>query len=633
MHQNTLWTTSGTSVYTNSNVGIGTASPTGKFHIYGGSTLGIIQSVDGGCIANSAPTQYMLQCGNYELTNQLYTGILARSYNSTGSGIYSFSDRAYVGMGFVVRNGNSSNIEAMNIRNNGDVGIGFSNPSYKLDVNGTARATAIMEGTSNLSDKYALSNHIFPIALFGSNNSVTANSCAIFGSNTSAFSSNQHALTGWALGVSGIATSCNVAVSDLRVAGHMYWAPTKNLVCTPTANNHEFSVDLMNQNTYTGNSFMVWSDKTGLGSLLAVRGDTGNVGIGTSSPPHSLQTTGNMCAYTAVAGNIGWANMAGFAHCNQATSTNYALLQDSAGTTYLNTPTSCPIIFSVNDVAKMRVHSDGKVGIGTASPGYQLHVAGNAGVKYSLAIREASYGIYLENAAGDKYWRINHDLSETDDNMGNMNFYVGDGGEYNMCYIEDDNGVTKRLNFTACHKCVAELPIDVINDVGLIVVASGKYNSLLPDIVDTQKLNIEINEALPTVQICTQKKDKRVFGVIAGKEEYSKTGARRFTNGAMVTCVRRNGLDDLDRVEINALGEGGIYVTDTAGNFENGDFIQSSDLSGYGEKQKEDNVCSFTVAKITCNVDWKDPDLSTKFQTRIVNNHKCAFVGCIYKCG
>ena len=55
-----------------------------------------------------------------------------------------------------------------------------------------------------------------------------------------------------------------------------------NYLLNGSANTQEWSFDLMNQNTYTGNYFQVWSDKTGLGTLLACRGDTGFVGIGTN---------------------------------------------------------------------------------------------------------------------------------------------------------------------------------------------------------------------------------------------------------------------------------------------------------------------------------------------------------------
>ena len=39
-----------------------------------------------------------------------------------------------------------------------------------------------------------------------------------------------------------------------------------------------------------------------------------------------------------------------------------------------------------------------------------------------------------------------------------------------------------------------------------------------------------------------------------------------------------------ERMIINSIGEGGIFVINSNGNIENGDFIQSSDFLGYGER-------------------------------------------------
>jgi hypothetical protein len=66
---------------------------------------------------------------------------------------------------------------------------------------------------------------------------------------------------------------------------------------------------------------------------------------------------------------------------------------------------------------------------------------------------------------------------------------------------------------------------------------------------------------------------------------------RAFKQGAFTTCVAC----DRDRVEINSLWEGGVWVCSRGGNFENGDYITTSDLPGYGEKQEEPYVCGWTL--------------------------------------
>ena len=58
-----------------------------------------------------------------------------------------------------------------------------------------------------------------------------------------------------------------------------------------------------------------------------------------------------------------------------------------------------------------------------------------------------------------------------------------------------------------------------------------------------------------------------------------------------------------DRLIINSVGEDAIWVCNSNGNIENGDYITSSDYLGYGEKQDDDILHNYTVAKATidCN--------------------------------
>ena len=79
------------------------------------------------------------------------------------------------------------------------------------------------------------------------------------------------------------------------------------------------------------------------------------------------------------------------------------------------------------------------------------------------------------------------------------------------------------------------------------------------------------------IEFSRKRKDKRVFGVLGDK--------RRTNNGP-------------ERLIVNSVGEGGIWVVKSNGNIENGDYITSSDNLGYGEKQYDDLLHNDTVAKI-----------------------------------
>ncbi len=81
-----------------------------------------------------------------------------------------------------------------------------------------------------------------------------------------------------------------------------------------------------------------------------------------------------------------------------------------------------------------------------------------------------------------------------------------------------------------------------------------------------------------------------------------------------------------------SIGEGGICVSNTNGNIENDDYIQSSDLLGYGEKQDDDLLHNYTIAKATidCNFELDSPYYQCH---EIENGVRVAFIACTYHCG
>ena len=155
-------------------------------------------------------------------------------------------------------------------------------------------------------------------------------------------------------------------------------------------------------------------------------------------------------------------------------------------------------------------------------------------------------------------------------------------------------GTLSNITFTGQHLNLLNKNIDS-SYYGLIVSSTGKYINF------DNELRPKINEALPICTITDIDNDKKVFGVISNKEDNKRT----HTDGNIISLMSKYNKNER-RMRINSLGEGGIWVSNKNGNFENGDYITSSSIPGYGMKQiiNEDLVTEHTVAKITCDCNF-----------------------------
>jgi hypothetical protein len=190
-----------------------------------------------------------------------------------------------------------------------------------------------------------------------------------------------------------------------------------------------------------------------------------------------------------------------------------------------------------------------------------------------------------------------------------------------------DNFTTETLNFTAKHRCSTEESIDMFNIseyVGKIVIANGTYINL------NEESKIEIDEAIPRIELASKKKDPRVFGVIAGLEDPGNQRSYKLGNLKFEHEKKDN---SAIKVIINSLGEGAIWVCNADGPLKNGDLITSSHIPGLGTKQNSQSIMSYTVAKITCDCDFKvlGGIMDVQEFTHNGREYKRAFVGCVYK--
>jgi hypothetical protein len=227
-------------------------------------------------------------------------------------------------------------------------------------------------------------------------------------------------------------------------------------------------------------------------------------------------------------------------------------------------------------------------------------------------------GIVLEPAGSTNRWRMFV-------NDGNSFVWSYDGGQ--KAYLNEAVATgTNQINFTGQHRSrQADPATDFSDKTGLIVVSVGEYLS-------TDGNSITINESLPKVALSSTRNQKAVFGVVSDREDTNST-VREYTFGHFVS-VHEKAPDDT-RLVINSLGEGAIWVTNVNGNLQNGDYITTCEIPGYGMRQDDDLLHNYTVAKITCDCDFdlNSPIYICEEFTFNGQTYRRAFVGCTYHCG
>lgn len=145
--------------------------------------------------------------------------------------------------------------------------------------------------------------------------------------------------------------------------------------------------------------------------------------------------------------------------------------------------------------------------------------------------------------------------------------------------------------FTAGHNTnlLKDKPVEDEELYGLIVCSTGDYlpNEIIKPQASKEKTD-QISEEVPegtitltnswaSVTLSSRAKQKSVIGVYGS----GKVGCNYDT--------------------VQSIGEGGIWVIDENGDIENGDYICSSSVKGYGMRQESEFLANYTVSKITCD--------------------------------
>ena len=160
-------------------------------------------------------------------------------------------------------------------------------------------------------------------------------------------------------------------------------------------------------------------------------------------------------------------------------------------------------------------------------------------------------------------------------------------------------------------------------------------NDLIPGMIVYSKDSVlyDINNMVSNVAIADTYNDKRVLGVYCNREEsivVKYDPEPPFSANSNVVVTTSNIITTT--YYVNSLGEGGILVSNITGNIQNGDYITSSIIPGYGCLQADDILHSYTVAKCTQNIDWNSVSENILCSSD-GKMYKSLMVGCTYHCG
>ncbi len=244
------------------------------------------------------------------------------------------------------------------------------------------------------------------------------------------------------------------------------------------------------------------------------------------------------------------------------------------------------------NAARLNIDAAGDVGIGTTNPTYTLDVQDSSTSAVAEFVNTAnstatSKEILRLQFSGDSVIDTNEDFIQFLDSV----------GEVGRIHSEVQYGT-----FTGGHEGQsADDPITW--KPGMIVISTGNT------------ISKQMARALVEITLASQNCDPRVMGVyLAHRDEHEVSGF------------------DPSRpaINYNAVGEGLILVTDFNGEISNGDYVTSSEITGYGMKQNDDLLHNYTVAKVTEEIDWNSITETIEYDGHI---YKITLAAATYHCG
>jgi Chaperone of endosialidase/Phage T4 tail fibre len=358
-------------------VGIGTTSPTEKLDVTGNVKISNNEYIMGSIGINNSNVTERLQV----TSGKIYTDVqfLGNSNDSASLPTYSFKEDSNTGLfhpsndaiGFT-----TNGTEKMRIDANGNIGIGKSDPSFKLDINGSVNAL----GYCNLL--------LDSFASLSTSNAPTANALKSI-ADTAFYTSNIIFFSG----SNGSASLATMATSASNIA---FWS-SNNLV---KSSGHTMTGTLVTP--YIGVNTSSPSERLDVTGNVKVSSNvyvSNRIGVNTSNPSQAIHVVGNM----RLEGNLDVNGILNTINTDVKLTDQVTVSNNGTGPALQVYQMGAQPVADFYDDATlaMRIADGGNVGIGTSTPSYKLDVNGTSRIK-GTSTNGASNLLVLENQASSR---------------------------------------------------------------------------------------------------------------------------------------------------------------------------------------------------------------------------------------
>lgn len=360
-------------VVINNKIGIGTNNPVGKLHITGSASVPAAVFYGNVGIGTSSPATKMDIYGPVSVRG---TTVLTTNFDlnaGNANDIYgnirvlrgaSLNDGMYIGYGGAGGNlkffSNSGTTEFMTIATTGNVGIGSTSPAAKLDIVGTNTTIALSFGTT-------VPNNPLFINTYGSNTGIGMDQATAGLRLVGDYGGGTNPLTDIGYYTGGSVAHANW-VSRFKVVNSGATIFTANVYHSIGSQRFFAGSGGTYNYLYTGTTALNILNAADTSTLVTIL-NGGSVGIGTTSPAQKLEVLNTANSVTYIRVNNQNSGAAAYTGVDLQSYGGGWQVRVPASTTFANS-----LQFSFNDAEKVRIASDGNVGIGTSSPNASLHI-------------------------------------------------------------------------------------------------------------------------------------------------------------------------------------------------------------------------------------------------------------------